>query len=142
MIDRMVAVVDCGRSFNDDIVLQQIEGGILWGMAAALGATTQISGGLADARNFDMRSACRSLANTPEIVVQLIRSDEASGGVGEIAVPPVAPAIANALFAATGVPPSPPAAAPHDTATCKPSVGPGAAPDRCADHQPGHARRA
>lgn len=100
-VDRIVAVVDCGRSFNDDIILQQIEGGILWGLAAALGATTRITGGVPDARNFDALGL-PTLANTPEIVVQLIRSEEAPGGVGEIAVPPVAPAIANALFAATG----------------------------------------
>ena len=100
-VDRVVAVVDCGRSYNDDIVLQQVEGGILWGMAAALGATTGISGGVADARNFDALGL-PTLATTPEIVVQLVRGAEPPGGVGEIAVPPVAPAIANALFAATG----------------------------------------
>jgi isoquinoline 1-oxidoreductase beta subunit len=100
-VDRVVAVVDCGRTINDDIVLQQIEGGILWGMAAALGASTGLSRGLADARNFDDLNL-PILATTPEIVVRIVRSTEPPGGVGELAVPPVAPAIANALFAATG----------------------------------------
>jgi isoquinoline 1-oxidoreductase beta subunit len=101
IVDRIVAVVDCGRTINDDIVLQQIEGGILWGMAAALGATTGLTGGVADARNFDAL-ALPTLATTPEIVVRIVRSPKPPGGVGELAVPPVAPAIANALFAATG----------------------------------------
>jgi isoquinoline 1-oxidoreductase beta subunit len=100
-VDRIVAVVDCGRSFNDDIVLQQIEGGILWGLAAALGATTGVVAGVPTARNFDTLNL-PILATTPEIFVQIVRSQEPPGGVGEIAVPPVAPAIANALFAATG----------------------------------------
>ncbi len=100
-VDRIVAVVDCGRSFNDDVILQQIEGGILWGMAAALGATTGVIAGVPDARNFDALGL-PTLATTPQIVVQLVRSDEAPGGVGELGVPTVAPAIANALFAATG----------------------------------------
>jgi isoquinoline 1-oxidoreductase beta subunit len=59
------------------------------------------SRGFADARNFDTLKL-PLLVDTPEIVVQLVPSREAPGGVGEIAVPPVAPAIANALFAATG----------------------------------------
>jgi len=100
-VDRIVAVVDCGRTINDDIVLQQIEGGILWGMAAALGASTGLSRGLVDARNFNDLNL-PILATTPEIVVRIVRSAEPPGGVGELAVPPVAPAIANALFAATG----------------------------------------
>jgi isoquinoline 1-oxidoreductase beta subunit len=100
-VDRVVAVVDCGRTINDDIVLQQIEGGILWGMAAALGASTGLTRGLVDARNFNDLNL-PILATTPEIVVRLVRSAEPPGGVGELAVPPVAPAIANALFAATG----------------------------------------
>jgi isoquinoline 1-oxidoreductase beta subunit len=101
VVDRIVAVVDCGRTINDDIVLQQIEGGILWGMAATLGAATGFTGGVANARNFDALHL-PTLATTPEIVVRIVRSTEPPGGVGELAVPTVAPAIANALFAATG----------------------------------------
>lgn len=101
IVDRIVAAVDCGRVINPDIVRQQIEGGIIWGLAATLGARLGFAGGLAEARNFDALNL-PLLADTPEIRVEIIPSGEAPGGVGEIGVPPVAPAIANALFAATG----------------------------------------
>ncbi|PTQ13199.1 aldehyde oxidase [Sphingomonas oleivorans] len=101
MVDRIVAAVDCGRIIHPDIVRQQIEGGIIWGMAAALGGAIGIEKGVATVRNFDGLGLPR-LADIPEIRVELIESGEAPGGVGEIAVPPVAPALANALFAATG----------------------------------------
>lgn len=101
MVDRIVAAVDCGRVINPDIVRQQIEGGIIWGLAATLGAKLSFTRGLADAQNFDALNLPR-LADTPEIRVEIIPSKDAPGGVGEIGVPPVAPAIANALFAATG----------------------------------------
>jgi isoquinoline 1-oxidoreductase beta subunit len=101
VVDRVVAAVDCGRIIHPDIVRQQIEGGIIWGLAAALGGRLGFTRGLADARNFDALGL-PLLADTPEIIVELIPSQEAPGGVGEIGVPAIAPAIANALFAATG----------------------------------------
>jgi isoquinoline 1-oxidoreductase beta subunit len=101
VVDRIVAAVDCGRVINPNIVRQQIEGGIIWGLAAALGDRMSYTDGLADQRNFDGLDL-PLLANTPDITVEIVRSAEAPGGVGEIAVPPVAPAIANAVFAATG----------------------------------------
>ncbi len=101
VVDRLVAAVDCGAQINPDIVRQQIEGGLIFGMASALGATTGFSRGLADARGFDTIALPR-LADTPDITVEVIRSDEAPGGVGELGVPAVAPAIANALQSATG----------------------------------------
>lgn len=101
IVDRIVAVVDCGRIINPEIVLQQIEGGIVWAMGGALGTRFGFTRGLAEARNFD-GLGLPVLSDMPEIVVELVASDEAPGGVGEIAVPPVAPAIANAIFAATG----------------------------------------
>ena len=101
VVDTITAVVDCGRMINPDIVRQQIEGGIVWGLAATLGGTTGFTRGRADGRNFDALGL-PILANTPEIIIELIRNHEHPGGVGEIAVPPVAPAIANALYATTG----------------------------------------
>ena len=101
VVDRLVAAVDCGVQINPDIVRQQIEGGLIFGMASALGASTGFSRGLADARGFDTIALPR-LADTPDITVEVIRSDEAPGGVGELGVPAVAPAIANALYASTG----------------------------------------
>jgi len=102
VVDRLVAAVDCGRQINPDLVRQQIEGGLIFGMAAALGAEPDYAGGLPQVRGFDTLGLPR-LADTPDITVELVRSDEAPGGVGELGVPAVAPAIANALQAATGV---------------------------------------
>lgn len=101
-VARLVAAVDCGRQINPDIARQQIEGGLVFGMAAALGCSTGFTENLADARRFSDIGLPR-LADMPEITIELIASDADPGGVGEIAVPPVAPAIANALQAATGI---------------------------------------
>jgi Aerobic-type carbon monoxide dehydrogenase, large subunit CoxL/CutL homologs len=101
IVDKVIAVVDCGRMIHPDIVRQQVEGGIIFGLSAALGEKISIQRGLVTAQNFD-GLGLPQLASTPEIVVELIQNQEQPGGVGEIAVPPVAPAVANALFAATG----------------------------------------
>jgi isoquinoline 1-oxidoreductase beta subunit len=100
-VDRLVAAVDCGRAINPDVVQQQIEGGLIFGLAQALGASTGFTDNLADARRLSDLNLPR-LADTPDIIVQLIASEAEPGGVGELAVPPVAPAIANALQSATG----------------------------------------
>ena len=102
VVDRLVAAVDCGRIVNPDLVRQQIEGGLIFGLAHALGAATGFDRNLATVRGFD-RLGLPRLADTPDLTVELIRSDEAPGGVSELAVPPVAPAIANALAASTGL---------------------------------------
>jgi isoquinoline 1-oxidoreductase beta subunit len=101
-VDRLVAAVDCGRQVNPDVVRQAIEGGLIFGMAQALGASTGFTENLADARGFGDLALPR-LSTTPDITVELIRSDAEPGGVSELAVPPVAPAIANALQSATGL---------------------------------------
>ena len=101
-VERLVAAVDCGRTINPDLVLQQIEGGLIFGLAQALGASTGLTAGRTDVRGFAGLALPR-LADTPDIIVECIASDEAPGGVGELGVPAVAPAIANALHAATGM---------------------------------------
>lgn len=101
-VDRLVAAVDCGRQINPDLVLQQIEGGLMFGMAAAIGASTGFTDNLADVRGFGAMGL-PGLADTPEVTVEVIRSDAEPGGVSELGVPAVAPAIANAIMAATGV---------------------------------------
>lgn len=101
IVDRVAAVMDCGRIVNPDLVRQQIEGGILFGIAAATGAPVAIERGQAVPRNFAQLEAPR-LATAPEIHVELVRSAEPAGGASEIAVPPTAPAIANAIAAASG----------------------------------------
>jgi isoquinoline 1-oxidoreductase beta subunit len=100
-VDRIVAAVDCGRQINPDLVRQQIEGGLLFGMAAAIGGSTAIARNLPETRRLADLALPR-LADTPDITVELIQSEADPGGVSELAVPPVAPAIANALQAATG----------------------------------------
>ncbi len=101
-VKRISAVVDCGRIINPEIARQQIEGGIVFGLAQALGAATDFEGGLPLARR--LRDVdLPQLADIPEIEIEFIRSEEAPGGIGEIGVPPVAPAIANALYSASGV---------------------------------------
>lgn len=100
-VTRMAAAVDAGRLINPDIVRQQIESGLIWGMAAALGNGVTFSRGLPDQTNFDALALPR-LKDMPEIVIELIPSSEAPGGVAELAVPVAAPAIANAIFSATG----------------------------------------
>ncbi len=102
VVRRLVAAVDCGAVINPDLVRQQIEGGLVFGLGQALGASTGFERGRPTARGFD-RLWLPRLADTPDITVELIASPEQPGGVSELAVPPVAPAIANALQAATGV---------------------------------------
>lgn len=100
-VEQLVAVVDAGRLVNPAIARQQIEGGLVFGLAAAVGATTDYDGGVATARKLGQLGLPR-LSQVPQIVVEFIDSDRDPGGVGEIGVPVVAPAIANAMFAATG----------------------------------------
>lgn len=100
-VEQLVAVVDAGRLVNPVIARQQIEGGLIFGLAAAVGATTDYEGGLATARKLG-QLGLPDLSQTPQILIEFVESDREPGGLGEIGVPVVAPAIANALFAATG----------------------------------------
>ncbi len=87
---------------NPEIARQQIEGGIVFGLAQALGATTEYENGMPVARRLrDIDLPV--LADVPTIEIEFIRSDAEPAGIGELGVPPVAPAIANALFSAAGV---------------------------------------
>lgn len=100
-VEQLVAVVDAGRLVNPSIARQQVEGGLIFGLAAATGATTDYERGVATARKFGQLGLPR-LSQCPQILVEFIDSDRDPGGLGEIGVPVVAPAIANAMFAATG----------------------------------------
>ena len=98
---RAVAAVDCGRVVNPDIVKQQIEGGIIHGVSGAVGPPLELEHGMPTARTLaDLRLP--TLADAPEVTVEIIPSEEEPGGVTELGVPPVAPAIANALASLTG----------------------------------------
>lgn len=100
-VHSITAVVDCGQVIHPDILRQQIEGGIVWGLCNALGNGIDIKDGRATAHNFD-GLALPMMKDMPDIRVDIVPSTAAAGGAGELAVPPVAPAIANAVFAATG----------------------------------------
>lgn len=100
-IDRLVAAADCGRAINPDVVRQQIEGGLIFGAAMATGASTRYAAGLATTRLYgDLRLP--RLADVPEVTVELVRSEAEPGGVGDLGMVAVAPAVANALRAASG----------------------------------------
>ncbi|WP_246218655.1 xanthine dehydrogenase family protein molybdopterin-binding subunit [Parasphingorhabdus halotolerans] len=99
---RISATVDVGRIIHPDIARQQIEGGIVFGLAMAMGASTRFEDGLPTAKRLRDLSLPR-LAEVPPIQIEFIKSEEEPVGVEEIGVPAVAPAIANALFSATGV---------------------------------------
>lgn len=101
-VARLVAVVDVGRVINPDIVRAQIMGGLMFGMAAATGTPVTVTGGIAGPTRYGALGLPR-MADCPDVNIELIASVEPPGGAGEITVPPVAPAIAGALFAATGV---------------------------------------
>ena len=101
VVTRAVCAVDCGRVINPDIVRQQIEGAIIHGIAAATGNPIGFEGGMPDVRGL-AGFGLPILARSPEITVEILASEEEPGGVTELGVPPVAPAIANAIFAATG----------------------------------------
>ncbi|MBV9842188.1 MAG: xanthine dehydrogenase family protein molybdopterin-binding subunit [Sphingomonadaceae bacterium] len=100
-VGRVFAAVDCGTVVNPDLVGQQIEGGIVFALGAAIGAEPGYAGGFAGPRRLGALGLPR-LADCPDIEVQLIPSEAPPGGVAELAVPPLAPAVANALFTATG----------------------------------------
>ncbi|MFO0271653.1 MAG: molybdopterin cofactor-binding domain-containing protein, partial [Gemmatimonadota bacterium] len=99
-VRRVVVAVDCGLVINPDGVRQQVESGVLYGLSAALHGEITFEGGAAVQGNFHDYPAVR-FAASPVIETHLVLPGDAPpGGVGEVAVPGVAPAIANALFAA------------------------------------------
>ncbi|HWY97173.1 MAG TPA: molybdopterin cofactor-binding domain-containing protein, partial [Steroidobacteraceae bacterium] len=91
----------CGIAFNPDTVVAQMEGGIIFGLTGALLGEISLKDGAVLQKNFDSYPLL-TLAQTPKIDVLILDSDAPVGGVGEEAVPPVAPAVANAIFSATG----------------------------------------
>jgi isoquinoline 1-oxidoreductase beta subunit len=101
-IDRIVFVLDCGITVNPDLVRAQVEGGLLFGLsAAAWGEVVLGDGGEIVTQNFDRYPIAR-MRSVPQIEIHLIESTESPTGVGEVSVPSVAPALANAIAALTG----------------------------------------
>jgi len=100
-IDRIVAAVDCGQIVNPESVRSQTEGAIIYGLSAALKNEITIKHGAVEQTNFDGYDPIR-INEAPPIEVHLVASKEDPGGMGEPALPPAAPAVANAIFAASG----------------------------------------
>ena len=100
-VDRVTCAFDCGQMINPDTVRAQIESAIIWGLSAALWGEITVEHGRTVQSNFHDYRVAR-MRDAPVIDVHLVVNHETPTGVGEPAVPGVAPAIANALFAASG----------------------------------------
>ena len=96
------AAVDCGDVVNVDSAVAQIEGGVVFGLSAAMVAQITIGEGRVMESNFHDHEMIR-IADAPHVEVDFIHSGERLGGLGEPGVPPVAPAVTNAIYAATGI---------------------------------------
>jgi isoquinoline 1-oxidoreductase beta subunit len=101
-VKHVYAAVDCGDVVNTDTAAAQVEGGIVFGLSAAMVGEITIAGGRVVEQNFRDHQMIR-LADAPQVTVEFIRSDARLGGLGEPCVPPVAAAVTNAIFAATGI---------------------------------------
>jgi isoquinoline 1-oxidoreductase subunit beta len=99
-VHRVVAAVDCGQVINPSILEQQIQGGIVYGLANALRAKITIEKGRVVQGNFDDYAPLR-MEETPAVEVYAVPSAEVPTGIGEPSVPPIAPALCNAIYAAT-----------------------------------------
>ena len=100
-VDRVVCAVDCGVAVNPDVIRAQMEGGIGYGLSAALHGAITLKDGAVEQSNFHEYLPLR-IGEMPAIEVHIAPSTEKPSGVGEPATPVVAPAVANAIFAATG----------------------------------------
>jgi len=100
---RVVCAIDCGMVVNPDTVVAQMESGIVYGLTAALKGEITIKNGRVEQDNFHDYPLLR-IDEMPDIEVHIVKSSEHPGGVGEPGTPPIAPAVANAVFAATGKP--------------------------------------
>jgi isoquinoline 1-oxidoreductase beta subunit len=101
-VEKIAAAVDIGRVVNRDIALQQIEGGLIYGVGLALGSGIEYQRGLPVQGRLAALNL-PTLADSPSIRIELVESNAEPFDPGELAVAPVAPAIANALFSATGL---------------------------------------
>ena len=100
-VDRVVCAIDCGLAVNPDIVKAQMEGGIVYALSAALKGAITLEGGRVKQSNFHDYGVLR-MSEMPRVEVYIVDSTDTPRGVGEPAVPPLAPAVANAVAMATG----------------------------------------
>lgn len=99
-LERVTAVIDCGMAINPLTIQAQIEGGIIYGLTAAMYGRIDVADGAAVQQNFDTYEMVR-MGQVPPVDVHILENGPI-GGIGEPGVPPIAPALTNALFAATG----------------------------------------
>ena len=102
-VHRVVCAVDCGIAVNPDVIKAQMEGGIAFALSAALYGEITLEGGVVQQFNFHQYRQLR-IPEMPVVEVHIVPSAEAPTGVGEPGVPPLAPAVANAVFSLTGTP--------------------------------------
>ena len=100
-VERVVCAVDCGVPINPDNIASQIEGGIGYGLGAVLKSKITLKGGKVEQSNFDTYEVLR-MEDMPAVEVHVVRSTADPTGIGEPGVPPIGPAVANAVAAATG----------------------------------------
>jgi isoquinoline 1-oxidoreductase subunit beta len=100
-VHKVVCAVDCGQTVNPATIEAQVQGGIVFGLTAALHGAITVKDGRVQQENFD-DYPLMSMDETPVIEVHIVSNHEKPGGIGETAVPPTAPALTNAIFAATG----------------------------------------
>jgi isoquinoline 1-oxidoreductase beta subunit len=100
-IDKVTALMDCGWYVNPDIIRAQVEGSIIMALGAATRHETHFKDGMAVEKNFDSYKISR-INEIPDIEVHIMDNDEKAGGVGEPGLPPLAPALCNAIFDLTG----------------------------------------
>jgi len=100
-VERVVCAMDCGQVINPDTVIAQVEGGIMFGISAALFGEITLKNGRVEQHNFHDYRTLR-MNEAPAVDVHLVKSTEAPGGVGEPPTCAIFPAVANAIFAATG----------------------------------------
>jgi isoquinoline 1-oxidoreductase beta subunit len=102
-VERVVCAVDCGLAVNPDVIRAQMESGIGYGLSPLLMSEITLNEGQVEQSNFHDYQVLR-MNQMPKVEVHIVPSNEAPTGVGEPGTPPIAPAVANALFAATGKP--------------------------------------
>lgn len=100
-VDRIVCAVDCGVPVNPDIIRAQVEGGVGFGLSALLYGAITLKNGAVEQSNFDDYPVLR-IDEMPKVEVHIVSSTEPPTGIGEPVVPPIGPAVSNAIFAATG----------------------------------------
>lgn len=100
-VDRIVAAVDCGVAVNPDVIAAQVEGAVGFALSTVLRNRLTLAGGRVEEENFDTYVPTR-MSEMPKVEVHIVDSGEAPTGIGEPGVPVLAPAVSNAVFAATG----------------------------------------